>query len=458
MFPCPFCQRRFRQREGLRVHLNSSSACQILSQESESLDDTNVPQDVELSSLSSTGHQLSPHSFDHHSHHASSSSSPVQSIEDNQFRLLGYESEDSNNDSDYIDSNTGRMSTSSSLSTQHISYQDTNTSTNRYYRNTDSDSQRSSTDLLAEFFHDHMGFDSSDDVTDGEEENDDEVDIEEEEAESLPDYLGHEDTSDTAVLQYQQPYPSQDDTSFHSMNTESSEQEPIHVVEAKLLHLFVKYSIPLYAFRSFMLWSRLSRNTNYHYEDSNTSTFTSTMKRLTSHKSMSHNIPFIVDVQIPSLPPVSVRIFPFLKNVKFLLRDKDMMKDSVWRHDPASLHYTEMNTGSWWGKAERTMHSRLASMGIPNLNKHFLCPVIFFIDKTHCDRNGRLNAEPVLCSIGNIALRNRKKPSSWFILGLMPMQQHSSAERSRLRRGTGLRSDHLQLYHKCLGEIFSEIA
>ena len=38
------------------------------------------------------------------------------------------------------------------------------------------------------------------------------------------------------------------------------------------------------------------------------------------------------------------------------------------------------------------------------------------------------------------------------------MQQHSSAERSRLRRGAGLRADHLKLYHKCLGEFFSEIA
>ena len=330
MFLCPFCHRSFRQHEGLRVHLNSSSACQILSQETESLDDTNVSQDVELSSLSSTGHQLSQHSFDHHSHHTSSSISQVQSMEDNQSRLSGYELEHSNNDSDYINSNTGRMSTSSSMSTQHISYQDTNTSPTRYYRNTDSASQHSSTDLLAEFFHDHMGFDSSDDVTDGEEENDDEVDIEEEEeVESLPDYLGHEDTSDTTVLQYQQPYPSQDDTSFHSMNTAPSEQEPIHVVEAKLLHLFVKYSIPLYAFRSFMLWSQLSRTTNYQYEDSNTSTFTSTMKRLTSHKSMSHNIPFIVNIQIPSLPSVSVRIFTFLKNLGLVWLMRFLSADSI---------------------------------------------------------------------------------------------------------------------------------
>ena len=123
------------------------------------------------------------------------------------------------------------------------------------------------------------------------------------------------------------------------------------------------------------------------------------------------------------------------------------MQGSLWTYDADSPYYSELNTGSWWKYTEQSLHRRLQRFRVPHPNKHLLCPVILFIDKTHCDRNGRLNAEPILCSIGNIQVDKRKKPSSWFFLGLLPMQQRSSTEQAAARRGRGLRSIYIRQYH-----------
>eukprot|EP00957_Ditylum_brightwellii_P194312 14798690-Ditylum_brightwellii.AAC.1 len=75
----------------------------------------------------------------------------------------------------------------------------------------------------------------------------------------------------------------------------------------------------------------------------------------------------------------------------------------------------------------------------------------------HCDHNGRLQAEPVLCSIGNINLQMRKDPSAWFSLGLLPMKMLTPAKRKATKKGHGLRSAQQKLYHGCLHLILKEL-
>ena len=88
---------------------------------------------------------------------------------------------------------------------------------------------------------------------------------------------------------------------------------------------------------------------------------------------------------------------------------------------------------------------------------HYLVPVILFIDATHCDTKGSLQAEPVLCTIGNIALEHRKRPIAWFFLGLMPRKVLTAMEcNERMRRHSG-RSKLVQQYQACLHKIMSEL-
>eukprot|EP00957_Ditylum_brightwellii_P080448 6118942-Ditylum_brightwellii.AAC.1 len=67
------------------------------------------------------------------------------------------------------------------------------------------------------------------------------------------------------------------------------------------------------------------------------------------------------------------------------------MEGSIWRKAPDNFpNYGEINTGKWWAATEQQLERRLSYHSVSNKQKHFLCPVIFFIDGTHCDHNGCL--------------------------------------------------------------------
>ena len=136
------------------------------------------------------------------------------------------------------------------------------------------------------------------------------------------------------------------------------------------------------------------------------------------------------------MPEQKVMMYPFLINIKCLVSDKHLMMDSNWSYDERVITCGDLNTGDWWKKAE-CLSCHLLNYGVSKQGEHFLVPILLFIDATHCDRNGHLCAEPVLCSIGNIYLEHSKRPSAWFILGLLPNDTLSPAEWQRLRTGRG---------------------
>ena len=107
---------------------------------------------------------------------------------------------------------------------------------------------------------------------------------------------------------------------------------------------------------------------------------------MTSHHSMAHNVAKAVVVEVDDCPETNVRVFPFLKNVRKLLNNPKPMEGSVWNADCTSSVHGEINTGSWWASAEKTMVNRMEHCGVVNQEKHKLCPLLFFIDGAHCDR------------------------------------------------------------------------
>jgi hypothetical protein len=232
---------------------------------------------------------------------------------------------------------------------------------------------------------------------------------------------------------------------------------PIDLVEARLLELMMKYSVPLGAYKSFLEWAKLCVNTKYDFESSK-KTFGANIKRLLNHESQGRNQP--TENILPGrgqLPDVSVYTFPFLENAKYMYSQEMLMANSIWKYDASSEVYGESNTGLWWKEAEENMMLRLHEYDIPNQDLHYIAPVTMFIDNTHCDRNGRLQAEPCLVSFGNICLEQRKKSSSYFFLGLLPSKLLSSSEREKLKAGNGLRSDYLRMYHDALRIILNEL-
>ena len=235
------------------------------------------------------------------------------------------------------------------------------------------------------------------------------------------------------------------------------EPPPIDIVEARLLELMMQYSVPLGSYKSFLSWGKLCGNTNYDFESSKKS-FGTNMKKLMKHDSQARNQVSVTTLPgLGVLPDSSVYNFPFLDNAKHMYAQANLMENSIWRYDASSNVYGESNTGRWWQMAEENMQNRLDEFDVPNKHLHFIAPVTMFIDNTHCDRNGRLQAEPCLVSFGNICLEQRKKASAYFLLGLLPSKLLSSAEREKLKNGKGCRSDYLEMYHDSLRIIMKEL-
>ena len=63
--------------------------------------------------------------------------------------------------------------------------------------------------------------------------------------------------------------------------------------------------------------------------------------------------------------------------------------------------------------------------------KELIAPLVFFIDKTHTDRHGRLCMEPVCVTLGCFSRRTRSKPTAWRVLGYIPNSaMYMSAKKS----------------------------
>lgn len=76
-------------------------------------------------------------------------------------------------------------------------------------------------------------------------------------------------------------------------------------------------------------------------------------------------------------------------------------------------------------------------------------PLIFFIDKTHCDHHGRLAQEPVMFTLGCFNLKTRSDPLAWRCLGYIPnSDMHVTASTPR-----GKCDDYHVILHHILGSL-----
>ena len=238
-------------------------------------------------------------------------------------------------------------------------------------------------------------------------------------------------------------------------NTSSFRLDCISPHEVSLLYIFMKFGVPAQLYDIFMNWASIASEDGFNFADA--TKHRTTIRRLMSE---SHAPAFCqckeMHLQVGQLPSVTVRGYSFTKNVARLLQTPSLMEDSLWNYVESDM-WGDLNTGLWWRNAETNLRLKLERYNIPHPEKHYLCPVILFDDATHLDRNGRLQAQPVLCSIGNICLHKRKTPEAWFFFGLLPKKPGTTAEMKKSSKGRGLRADLLELYHQSLYFILQEL-
>ncbi len=105
-----------------------------------------------------------------------------------------------------------------------------------------------------------------------------------------------------------------------------------------------------------------------------------------------------------------------MQTKNLLLSPDDIYNPNIeMNNNITTKRFGDINTGSVYQKAQKDY--------LKDKND-VLCPIIFFIDKTHTDTNGRLCLEPVRFTLGIFNRETRNIPLAWRTLGYISDQQH----------------------------------
>jgi hypothetical protein len=117
---------------------------------------------------------------------------------------------------------------------------------------------------------------------------------------------------------------------------------------------------------------------------------------------------------------VDIITHDFLECLYSILTDRHLMREEnlllfsdedggPFGRRPDSSFMEDINDG--------TVYSKAVDVHVKVRGRDLLCPIILFIDKTHCDTKGRLTLEPVSMTIGLLTKEVRRLPESWRCLG-----------------------------------------
>ena len=184
-----------------------------------------------------------------------------------------------------------------------------------------------------------------------------------------------------------------------------------------LLNILKKAKAPLYLFDQIFDWARHSVNSNsMDFGSNHMINRMKAIQQLKDKYDLNVIEPIIKKIHLPgSNKSIELVVHSFKHSLYSLLNDKMLMQPKNLLLDPNNPYNSpianccgDVNTGSvfWAAKKEYIRHG-----------KEVLCPIIFFIDKTHTDVNGRLCLEPIRFTLGIFNRETRNKPIAWRTLG-----------------------------------------
>jgi hypothetical protein len=199
----------------------------------------------------------------------------------------------------------------------------------------------------------------------------------------------------------------------------------------ELLQILKKCGTPLYLFDDIMSWANRSYwEYNFDFSASEIFKRDALLYKIKEQYDYSLIEPDIYKFKLPgSQVVVDMVVHDFLASLYTLLNDDALMKAEnllIDVNDPfhvpskptQNCEISDINSGLVWYKAYKRYIR-------PNSNQ-LLCPLIFFIDKTHTDRNGRLCIEQIRFTLGIFKRHIRNEPRSWRCLGYILDQPPTS--------------------------------
>ena len=208
----------------------------------------------------------------------------------------------------------------------------------------------------------------------------------------------------------------------------------IYKAHIELINMLKGINAPNYMFDEIMNWAIKCNTTyNFKFKKENILTREVFVEKIKKQFDTNKLNPFTEIVELPgSKKETKIICHDFKFSLYSLLNDPSLMKDENLLLNPQNPfeifteknlnHKADINTGSVYKKAYEKY--------IINKDKEILCPIIFFIDKTHTDTNGRLCVEQVRFTLGIFNKKARNKASAWRTLGYINDQSQLPAESS----------------------------
>jgi hypothetical protein len=189
-----------------------------------------------------------------------------------------------------------------------------------------------------------------------------------------------------------------------------------------LLHILKTCNTPLYMFDKIMEWANKSRWVHkFDFLPTQISArdkFVGSLKRQFDYNCLE---PTTCDILLPgSNSNVNLVLHDFKDCFYSLLSDPQLMDennllinpDDIFGSPPKKSKHnmiSDVNTGDVWRMAYKQY--------VQSDQSELLCPIIFFIDKTHTDLVGRLCIEQIRFTLGIFKLHVRNQSSAWRTLG-----------------------------------------
>jgi Plavaka transposase len=235
----------------------------------------------------------------------------------------------------------------------------------------------------------------------------------------------HENTDDNNELILQQLRHSQ--SGYNDVWGNNDE----HTSQIELLFLLKKARVPLYLFDDIIKWTKnAAEQYNINFLNGGISNRNNCINNLKNQYDLTGLTPTKVSVKLRgSGSRVNLIIHDFKQCLYSLLNDSFLMQEENLLYTKENLYYQEKKRQSTLNDIDTgTVFQKAQEIYLRKDSKDVLCPVIFFIDKTHTDTNGRLCLEQVRFTLGIFNRKTRNTPLAWRTLGYISDQAYITAE------------------------------
>ena len=218
------------------------------------------------------------------------------------------------------------------------------------------------------------------------------------------------------------------------------------VPKVELILLLDKINAPHYAFKEFMQWgTKLSAPSVQSSLMMAPLSRRAVLDHLCSRYNLQGTKPIKKKILLPNAQvEIEVVTHNFMECLYSLLTDRELMQDDNLlllpqpdgSHSPFGSPPKQTPSYVLHDITDGSVYRDAFKVHVQVPGRDLLVPIIFFIDKTFCDVNGRLTLEPVSMTLGIFKKEVRRLPHAWRCLGYVPNMAHFRSNMTSLQKAT----------------------